>query len=309
LNGVVIIDKPKRWTSHDVVAQVRRILRVRKAGHGGTLDPLATGVLPVYLNEGTKLVPFNLESTKEYAGQMKLGEETDTLDADGKIVAEKRGFFFNPKEIEEVFAAFRGKIRQTPPLFSAIKQDGLPLYKYVRAGEIPRLMERETFIYALKLREVSLPFIRFEVTCARGTYIRSLCADMGRVMGCGAHLTELRRMRSGKFTLEQAVSLEDLSRLAAQDKVTERIISLKDGLPPFPAIYVEEKTGERVRQGQPLRLGDLSQIKKSPLKIGERVCLLLNSGHLLAIAESQVNVGGEMPEHREVLRILRVFNH
>ena len=175
LNGVLVIDKPKGWTSHDVVARVRKVLRVKKAGHGGTLDPLATGVLPVYLEEGTKLVPFNLEGTKEYRATMKLGQETDTLDADGRITAGgKKDFPGTPEMIEEALEKFRGTIRQVPPLFSAIKQKGLPLYQRARAGERPKVAEREVRVHALSLKEVSLPLVTLEITCGRGTYIRSL---------------------------------------------------------------------------------------------------------------------------------------
>jgi len=308
LNGVLVIDKPKGWTSHDVVAWVRKILKVRKAGHGGTLDPLATGVLPVYLEEGTKLVPFNLEGTKEYLATMKLGQETDTLDGDGKVIAETPGFSFSREEIEKVLGRFRGQIQQTPPLFSAIKQDGLPMYKRARSGEKPSLMKREATIHALSLKGVSLPFVTLEITCGRGTYVRSLCADIGRCLGCGAHLVELRRLRSGKFSIEQALSVEGLSQLVDRGKVEERIIPLKDGVDVPGKIWVEEKTEARVRQGRPLRLSDLPQGAIIPMKSGQRVSLLNRSDTLLAIAESQVNGEAGLSGDPQVLRILRVFN-
>ncbi len=308
MNGVLIIDKPKGWTSHDVVARVRKVLRVKKAGHGGTLDPLATGVLPVYLNEGTKLVPFNLEGTKDYLATMKLGQETDTLDADGKVVGEKQGVSCTRKEIEEVLERFRGPIRQTPPLFSAIKQGGLPLYKRARAGQTPSLLERETMIHTLILKDVSLPLVTLEVTCGRGTYIRSLCADLGRALGCGAHLVELRRYRSGKFHLDQALGMEDFTRLAERERVKERILPLKDGVEFAGFITVEERTAEMIRQGRPLRLNDLPEGDWGWLQKGRRVGLLHGSDNLLAIAESMVQEGMGLPKDLPVLRILRVFH-
>lgn len=308
MSGVLVIDKPKGWTSHDVVARVRKILKVRKAGHGGTLDPLATGVLPVYLNEGTKLVPFNLEGIKVYLATMKLGQETDTLDADGKVISEKKDFFFNGKEIEEVLGRFRGTIQQTPPLYSAIKQGGLPMYKRARSGERPNLMKRETTIHALSLKEVFLPFVTLEVTCGRGTYIRSLCADIGQTLGCGAHLVELRRLRSGKFTTGQALSLDDLSQWIDQGKVRERIIPLKDSVDVSGEIWVEQKTAERVRNGRPLRLSDLPEGKRGLIKKGQRVGLLNGADKLLAIAESQVDGETGQSGDLQVLRILRVFH-
>jgi tRNA pseudouridine55 synthase len=309
LNGVLIIDKPKGWTSHDVVARVRKVLIIKKAGHGGTLDPLATGVLPVYLNEGTKLVPFNLEGTKDYLATMKLGQETDTLDADGKVVGEKQGVSCTRKEIEEVLERFRGPIRQTPPLFSAIKQGGLPLYKRARAGQTPSLLERETMIHTLILKDVSLPLVTLEVTCGRGTYIRSLCADLGRALGCGAHVVELRRYRSGKFHLDQALSMEDFTRLAEQERVKERILPLKDGVEFAGFITVAERTAEMIRQGRPLRLNDLPEGDWGWLQKGRRVGLLHGPDNLLAIAESMVQEGMGLPKDLPVLRILRVFHN
>lgn len=309
MNGVLIIDKPKGWTSHDVVARVRKVLIIKKAGHGGTLDPLATGVLPVYLNEGTKLVPFNLEGTKDYLATMKLGQETDTLDADGKVVGEKQGVSCTRKEIEEVLERFRGPIRQTPPLFSAIKQGGLPLYKRARAGQTPSLLERETMIHTLILKDVFLPLVTLEVTCGRGTYIRSLCADLGRALGCGAHLVELRRYRSGKFHLDQALSMEDFTRLAEQERVKERILPLKDGVEFAGFITVEERTAEMIRQGRPLRLNDLPEGDWGWLQKGRRVGLLHGPDNLLAIAESMVQEGMGLPKDLPVLRILRVFHN
>ncbi|MDH4265812.1 MAG: tRNA pseudouridine(55) synthase TruB [Deltaproteobacteria bacterium] len=309
MNGVLIIDKPKGWTSHDVVARVRQVLKVKKAGHGGTLDPLATGVLPVYLNEGTKLVFFNLEGTKDYLATMKLGQETDTLDAEGKVVGERQGVSCTRKEIEEVLERFRGPIRQTPPLFSAIKQDGLPLYKRARAGQTPRLLERETMIHTLILKEVSLPFVTLQVTCGRGTYIRSLCADVGRVLGWGAHLVELRRYRSGKFHLDQALSMEDLFRLAEQEKIKERVLPLKDGVEVAGFITVEERTAEMIRQGRPLRLKDLPEGEWGWQQKGSRVGLLHGPDNLLAIAESVGHEGIGLFHDLPVLRILRVFQN
>ena len=308
MNGVLVIDKPKGWTSHDVVARVRKILQAKKAGHGGTLDPLATGVLPVYLGEGTKLVPFNLKGTKEYVATMRLGQETDTLDADGQVIAERRDFFFTREEIEAVLEKFRGLIQQMAPLFSAIKWNGLPLYKRARAGEKPKLATREIMIHALSLEELSLPFITIAVICGRGTYLRSLCADIGRVLGCGAHLVDLRRLRSGRFSLEQALNLEILSGLVEGGKIGERIIPLKDGVDVSGRIWVGEDTAETIRHGRSLRLQNLTRSDRSWLRIGQRVGLLYGPAKLLAIAESQVDGSEPFADNSEALRILRVFH-
>jgi len=307
LNGVLVIDKPQGWTSHEVVAWVRKTLRIRKVGHGGTLDPMATGVLPIYLGEGTKLVPFNLEGTKEYIATMKLGQETDTLDADGKITAEKEEFSCTAQRVEEVLSRFRGKIRQKPPLYSAIKQKGIPLYRRARSGETPEVAEREAVVHVLSLREFSFPLVTLEITCGRGTYIRSLCADMGRALGCGAHLVGLRRTRSGRFRLQEAMNPEDLSRLAEQKEIEEKIIAPGEAVDLAGKIQVEEKTAARVRQGQPLRVSDLREGEQERLRKGQRWGLFQGPGELLAIAESQVDGGPLLSGNSQALRILRVF--
>ena len=307
MSGVLVIDKPKGWTSHDVVARVRKVLRVKKAGHWGTLDPLATGVLPVYLEEGTKLVPFNLEGTKEYRATMKLGQETDTLDSDGKITVEKEGFCCTPGRIEAALKKFQGPIQQVPPLFSAIKHQGLPLYKRARAGERPKVAAREVMVHALCLKEFSSPLVTLEVTCGRGTYIRSLCADIGRILGCGGHLVELRRLRSGKFTLDQAMILEKLPWWVEQGRIGEKIISLKDSVDLSGEIRLDEKTAAKVRQGQPLHLMDLREGERDRLRRGQRIGLFQGPNELLAIAESQVDGGPRLSGNPRALRILRGF--
>jgi tRNA pseudouridine55 synthase len=307
LNGVLIIDKPQGWTSHDVVAWVRKVLRIRKVGHGGTLDPLATGVLPIYLGEATKLVPFNLDGIKEYIATMKLGQETDTLDADGRIIAEMEGFLCTRQTVEEVLNRFRGRIRQRPPLYSAVKQQGVPLYKRARSGETPEVAEREAVVHALLLKGFSFPLVTLEIVCGRGTYIRTLCADMGRALGCGAHLVELRRTRSGRFGLDQAMSLENLSRWIEEKKIEDKVIPLKNGVDLSGEVRLEEKAAARVRQGQPLRLNDLPEGERRKLRKGQRWGLFQGAHDLVAIAESQVNAGPRLSGDSQALRILRVF--
>jgi tRNA pseudouridine55 synthase len=307
LNGVLVIDKPQGWTSHEVVAWVRKTLRIRKVGHGGTLDPLATGVLPIYLGEGTKLAPFNLEGTKEYIATLKLGQETDTLDADGTITAEKEGFSCTAQRVEEMLNRFRGKIRQRPPLYSAIKQKGIPLYRRARSGEKPEVAEREVLVHLLSLKEFSFPLVTLEITCGRGAYIRSLCADIGRALDCGAHLVRLRRVRSGKFTLQEAMTPEEVSRLTEQEKIEEKVIPPGEAVDLAGKIQVEEKKAGRIRQGQPLRLSDLREGERERLRKGQRWGLFQGPQELLAIAESQVDGGPLLSEDSQALRILRVF--
>lgn len=306
---MIIIDKPKGWTSFQVVAYVCKMLDVKKGGHGGTLDPLATGVLPIYLNEGTKLVPFNINGEKEYLATIRLGQETDTLDAEGKVTAERANLVIKQEEVERALEKFRGRIRQTPPFYSAIKQGGVPLYKLVRSGEKPLLPEREVEIYKLTLQDFSFPNFTLEITCSRGTYIRAIAADIGRALGCGAHLVELRRLRSGKFTIDQALSIEEFKQLAKDGKISEKIIPLAAGLDYTGKIVVPEETARKVRQGRLIYLADLPAADFSWWQKGERILLFQEPEKLLAIAQSLIDKEGEkLPVNRPLLRIQRVFN-
>jgi tRNA pseudouridine55 synthase len=309
VNGVLVIDKPKGWTSHDVVARLRRALKVKKAGHGGTLDPLATGVLPIYLNEATKLVPFNLDGTKEYVTTIRLGQETDTLDADGKIVAEREIFDFSDKKLEETLTRFRGVIRQKPPLFSAIKKNGVPVYRKARAGETVALPEREAVIFSLEVRSISLPYVTLSVTCGKGTYIRSLVSDIGKGLGCGAHVTDLRRLRSGLFAIGQALSMEGFADLVKRGTIEEQLLLMKDCVNLFATVRVAPKTAENIKQGKRIYLRDLSFEDGGRLKKGQRVGLCEDPQKLLAIAETPADGVPGLSQEPQTLKILRVFNH
>jgi tRNA pseudouridine55 synthase len=308
LNGVLIIDKPKGWTSHTVVDRIRKLLKVKKAGHGGTLDPLATGVLPVYIGEGTKLVSFNLDGLKEYWVTMKLGQETDTLDAEGQVVSEKKDFFCSREQMEEVLNQFRGEIVQIPPLFSAIKLRGKPLYRRARAGEKPPLRERRAVIHSLQLEWMSLPVVRLAIQCGRGTYIRSLCAEIGRVLGCGAHVVELRRLRSGPFTIHQALAWDQLPALADRHEIQARLIPLHEGVKTSGKIEVGKEAAEKIRQGRILCLRDLPQGGRKKVQKGERISLMHGTSDLLAIAEVQADEESIGAENLPILRPLRVFH-
>lgn len=306
---MIVIDKPKGWTSFQVVAYVRQMLAVKKAGHGGTLDPLATGVLPIYLNEGTKLVPFNINGKKEYLATIRLGQETDTLDAEGKITAERVNLEIRQEEVEKVLESFRGRIRQTPPFYSAIKQSGVPLYRLARSGKKPLLPEREVEIYKLTLQKFYFPTFTLEVTCSRGTYIRALAADIGKALGCGAHLVDLRRLRSGIFTIDQALSIEEFKELAKDGTISEKIIPLAAGLDYAGKIVVSGETARKVRQGRLIYLADLPAADLSWWPKGETILLFQEPEKLLAIAQTLVDKEGEkLPFNCPLLRIQRVFN-
>lgn len=210
MNGFIIIDKPAGITSHDVVNRVRRILGTKKVGHTGTLDPFATGVLPVAVNDGTKAIPFLDEGLKCYEALMRLGVITDTLDMTGKVQREADCSAIDRQSLEMVLTRFTGAISQVPPMFSAIKRDGQPLYKLARQGQDVERVARQIEIKSLELLSFEPPYVGLRVNCSRGTYIRSLADDIGADLGCGAALQELRRTASGPFGISAALSLEAL---------------------------------------------------------------------------------------------------
>lgn len=303
MNGVVIIDKPAGKTSHDVVARVKKILGVRKAGHTGTLDPLATGVLPVCLNEGTKLAQFLSSHTKDYRATMLLGVETETLDIEGKIVVERVPEVTVPA-IEEALKPFAGVINQKAPEYSAVKYKGKTLYRWARKGIIVESPTRSVEIYDLTLEEVAMPYVTFTVSCSAGTYVRSICADVGKALGCGACLSSLRRLRSGAFRLETAVSLED------EDHIRSMIIPMTEAVAHLPSFPVDELWVKRLKDGvQPTKDifqdGDISF-----LVAGDMIKFVTDEGRLVAISSvAQTPNGCDTGENgNPVIKILRIFH-
>lgn len=205
-SGVLVIDKPAGWTSHDVVAKVKWALGARKVGHLGTLDPMATGVLPLVINNATKFADALGGALKVYHATLKLGEDTDTYDKEGRVV--RRGGIDNLTDagVIGVLKGFAGKMMQIPPMYSAIKKHGVPLYALARKGVECARDAREIEIHSLEILGISMPFVEFSVRCSKGTYVRSICHDAGAALGCGGHLFDLRRTVSGVFTIDEAVS-------------------------------------------------------------------------------------------------------
>ena len=224
-DGVLLVDKAPGMTSHDVVAITRRALGTKKVGHCGTLDPLATGLLIVVLGRGTKIQDLLMAEDKEYAGTMTLGTTTDSQDADGQIVETKPVPDFPREQIDAAFAKFHGDFYQMPPMVSAIKKDGVPLYKLARQGKVVEREPRFVHVYAHEIKEVRLPEIDFRVVCSKGFYVRTYAFDIGNELGCGAHLKSLRRTKSGKFTLEHSVTVEEIKTLDPRE-IEARILSL-----------------------------------------------------------------------------------
>jgi tRNA pseudouridine55 synthase len=260
--GVFNLDKPSGLTSHDVVKRIRRLTGIRRVGHAGTLDPLATGVLLVCLGRATRLVEYLVGRTKVYVATMRLGQTTDTYDAEGVILSERPVAGITRDKVEGSLAHFRGKIRQRPPMYSAVKQHGQPLYKLARQGVEVERTPREVTIHELTLLDWDPPLCDLRIACSSGTYIRSLAHDLGNSLGCGAHVTALRRTAIGDFEVETAVPLEELTadnwRLHLQP--SDRAVA------HLPRLDLSETEAERLQKGQRIhRLADHPQ--QSPARI------------------------------------------
>lgn len=304
MDGFLVVDKPAGVTSHDVVSAVRRLAGQRKVGHTGTLDPFATGVLPVALGEGTKAITFLDESVKKYRAVMRLGGATDTQDCTGLIIRTGDWHGITASAIEDAARSFLGRGKQVPPMYSAIKRDGVPLYKLARKGEeVPR-EPREIEVYSLVIERIELPEVTFAVNCSRGVYVRTLANDLGERLGCGAHLVGLRRIASGPFSLDQAVSLEKLARDAGEGRLSEQLISISAALAHLQALILTDQGAVRAAHGIAPEAADFEKIPDGGLRPGERARLSRN-GRLLAVAE---NGPAAWPEEGENLRLLRVFN-
>jgi tRNA pseudouridine55 synthase len=226
-DGVLLVDKAAGMTSHDVVALVRRKLEIKKVGHCGTLDPIATGLLLLTLGRGTKIQDLLMSEDKEYVGTMTLGVTTNTQDREGDVIEERP---VPPLEKEQVVAAFdkfRGDFYQMPPMVSAIKRDGVPLYKLARQGKVVEREPRLVHVYRYSVDNIQLPDIDFTVLCSKGFYVRTYVNDIGEILGCGAHLKNLRRSRSGHFDVQDAVTVDSI-RSGARQEILERVLSLPE---------------------------------------------------------------------------------
>lgn len=251
-DGIIIIDKPQDWTSMDVCAKLRGIFHERRIGHAGTLDPMATGVLPVFVGRATRAVEFASESEKEYVAGLRLGVETNTQDTTGTVLAE-RPVSVSQAELEQVLGQFRGEIRQIPPMYSAIKKEGKKLYELARRGQEVERQPRPITIYELELLDQLSPTdYTLRVKCSKGTYVRTLCHDIGQALGCGGTLFSLRRTRSAGFALDQAVTLEQVQ--AAADPAA-LLLPVDAYFAGHPALTLTSQRAEKkVRNGNTLSL-------------------------------------------------------
>ena len=226
-DGVLLVDKAPGMTSHDVVALVRRRLQIKKVGHCGTLDPIATGLLLLTLGRGTKIQDLLMSEDKEYAGTLKLGATTDTQDCAGKILQERPVPALAEETVRAAFEKYRGDFYQMPPMVSAIKQGGVPLYKLARQGKVVEREPRLVHVYKYTIDRIAPPEIDFSVACSKGFYVRTYAHDIGEELGCGAHLLNLRRTRSGRFLVDGAITVEEIRNLEPVD-ILERILTLPD---------------------------------------------------------------------------------
>lgn len=226
-DGVLLVDKPSGPTSHDIVARIRKTFRFKKVGHGGTLDPQATGLLLILLGRGTKLSDLFISSDKTYEGTCTLGVATDTQDADGKVTEERDPGSVTADQIEAEMRKLTGDLMQTPPMVSAVKVDGVPLYKRARKGQTVKREPRLIHVYEFTLTRFELPEADFVLRCTKGTYVRTLCADIGEALGCGAHLSRLRRTVCGEMVIEDAKPVDELLRMERND-LARHIIPVRD---------------------------------------------------------------------------------
>lgn len=304
MNGFLVVDKPAGLTSHDVVNRIRRITCQKKAGHTGTLDPFATGVLPVALGEATKAIPFLDESLKDYKAVLRLGISTDTQDCTGTVMAEKEWRQIAPQQLSAVISSFVGEQRQQPPMYSAVKHQGTPLYKLARKGMTVERKTREIIVHSIVLDDISLPDVIITVRCSRGTYIRTLAHDIGEKLGCGGALLELQRTMTGPFTIMQALSLEQIEALAVAGELSSRVISPLEALANLEELPLTQKGAASVSHGIVPAMEDIATMPADPLCPGLRVKLTAEA-KLLAVAE----ITREVPANTSnFMRFMRVFN-
>jgi tRNA pseudouridine55 synthase len=261
MDGILVINKPQGWTSHDVVGRIRQLTHQKKVGHAGTLDPMATGVLLVCLGRATRVSEYLMASDKTYRAVMRLGVETDTYDADGEVVA-TLPVDVNESDLRRVLDTFTGAIDQVPPMYSAIKLQGKPLYKLARKGVEVERQPRCVTIHSITLRAWQSPDATIDVRCSPGTYVRSLAHDIGAALGCGAHLVALTRLSSGSFTIEDAVKLADLEGLEDLEGLLRPFDAAVQDL---PALTLDTDAARRVLMGQAVPLNGMEALAGEPL--------------------------------------------
>jgi tRNA pseudouridine55 synthase len=283
MNGVIVVDKPRGWTSHDVVGKMRRIADTRKIGHLGTLDPLATGVLPLLLNRATRLAQFFTANDKTYEGTIRYGFATRSYDADGEAAGPDAAPLLSREQVEATLAACRGEFMQTPPPVSAKKVAGKKAYELARKNVEVELAPVRVVVHELEVLGVEGSGADIRVRCSAGTYVRAIAHDAGQRLGCGAHLSRLRRTVSGPFTIEQARTLEELEQMAREGRLHEALVPAAQLLPEMPCEVVDQVTEAQIRQGRQFRVSPFRSRGSARL-----VKAVSRDGELVAIGEARL---------------------
>jgi tRNA pseudouridine55 synthase len=303
MNGILLIDKPKGKTSHGIVHDIKKILKLKRAGHTGTLDPFATGVLPVCLDSATKVIPFLDEAHKGYEATLKLGVTTDTMDETGEITNVKELGEISLNDIEIVFASIKNQPSQVPPMYSALKYKGKRLYELARNGFEVKRSPRTINIAELRILDFRSPLLKFFVKCSRGTYVRVLGADIGSKLGYGGHLVDLRRLKSGNFKIEDTITMEEIMRGELN------LIPIDRALSHLKQIYVTKNTSIRIRNGEQIRKSylDLSNIPE--FEAGERLAFYDNT-NLISVSQARFSSHdfNKIEDKQIIFSHLRVFN-
>jgi tRNA pseudouridine55 synthase len=308
VHGVLNINKPSGMTSHDVVDAVRRTLQMQRVGHTGTLDPRATGVLPVCVGRATRIAQYLTQADKEYVMTLRLGITTDTLDAAGKETGRAEAGHVRRQDVEAVLPRFVGEIQQIPPIYSAKKHQGERLYRLARRGETVEREPVAVTVFALELLGFESPDVHLKATCSKGTYARSLCDDIGRVLGCGGHLRALCRTRAGRFALDGSVTLEGLEERVNTGRLGEVLLSIADALGHLPGVRVAPEAGALILHGNAITAGMVVQFPVDVSR-GKLVRVLGFRKQLLSLAAAAVTSEefGACEATRIVLTPVRVF--
>jgi len=303
LEGVLIVYKEVGWTSHDVVVKVRSLLSGRKVGHAGTLDPSATGVLPILVGRATRIAEYLINWDKEYRAVLRLGETTDTQDATGQIVTKVDSCEVTEDVLHTVIARFRGVQQQLPPMYSAVKVGGQRLYKAARAGRSVEREQRSIAIHQLEIVAVHGRDVTLRIVCSKGTYIRTLCADIGQALGVGGHLLALERRRVGPLSIEPAMTIDQVAGHLTTGTLREQFISLDQLLFQLPAVVVNAEQAQRVLHGSPIFPSGAGQLPFSPAAVSVR--LKNEAGQLLAIGTHDTGRVGSI----RIRKVLSLLSH
>lgn len=296
MNGIVNILKPPGMTSQDVVTVVKRILKVKKAGHTGTLDPGAAGVLPVCIGKATRISEYLLNDKKSYRAEMKIGLKSDTLDRYG-VIEHIDVPQLSLDEINDAFARFKGEIHQIPPMYSAVKQGGKPLYELARQGIVVERKIRKVYIYALNIVRINHDTILFDVDCSKGTYIRTLCSDIGKALGSDAIMTFLIRTKTGPFDISSAITFDELSKAASDNKMESILFPIEDGINGYTKVFVDEMTAKKAINGVGFAVN--SVIKYEAGTFDDSIMVFNPSNDFIAIG--RLNIEGDF------IKINKVF--